>query len=57
MERTSGYGGTMSKSFSLPSLVEGSEPISEADEFMEVNNSAVIVISLPLKFPCKKCVC
>ena len=35
MER-SGFGQSLAHSFSLPSLVEGSEPISEAEEFVEV---------------------
>jgi len=36
MERSGGYGSSLAHSFSLPSLVEGSEPISEAEEFVEV---------------------
>ena len=36
MERSGGFGQSLAHSFSLPSLVEGSEPISEAEEFVEV---------------------
>ncbi|XP_052790745.1 tetratricopeptide repeat protein 28-like isoform X2 [Mya arenaria] len=38
MERSGGYGASLAPSFSLPSLVEGSEPISEAEEFVEMRS-------------------
>ncbi|XP_052220078.1 tetratricopeptide repeat protein 28-like [Dreissena polymorpha] len=37
MERSGGYGTSLAQSFSLPSL-GGSEPISEADEFVEMRS-------------------
>lgn len=38
MERISGFAGSQAQSFSLPSLVEGSEPISEAEELLEMKS-------------------
>ncbi|XP_053380746.1 tetratricopeptide repeat protein 28-like isoform X2 [Mercenaria mercenaria] len=38
MERGGGYGQSLAHSFSVPSLVEGSEPISEAEEFVEMKS-------------------
>lgn len=42
MERAGGFGQSLAHSFSLPSLVEGSEPISEADEFVEVTSGLIL---------------